>query len=286
MVSGCNIKQQIKQRRVQSHKTWYPNNRFIEEQSPGNTMNNNDSSVQSVIKKPTINTVYPNQNASHYNSLSQSIIFLYHAKSSTVNIISDMGDRLININQLAEDYSEEHISALLALHAFTSADCTWAFIGKGKVRPMKILNQNSNLTQIFAEVGNSSELNEQILSGVDKFTRCLYGFSCRIKNVDEAREIKVKKMCGSNLELQQGISIDLSTFPSCKRVLLQHTTSFNFQVCVCKRAHKHYPGIPSPLNHGFQIKRQKGKLPLQFEGDVTPKPLSMFWQKRKKMKMT
>ena len=120
-----------------------------------------------------------------------------------------MGDRLININQLAEDFSQEHISALLALHAFTGADCTSAFKGKGKVRPIKILNQNSKFIQIFAEVGNSWELDEQILSGVQEFTCRLYGFNSRIKKVDEAREIKIKKMCGSSLELRQGLSVDL-----------------------------------------------------------------------------
>ncbi len=143
-----------------------------------------------------------------------------------------MGDRLININQLAEDYSEEHISALLALHAFTGADCISAFKGKGKVRPMKILNDNAKFIQIFAQVGNSWELDERILSGVEEFTCCLYGFSRRIKKVDEAREIKVKKMCGSSLELRQSVCVDLSTFPPCKRVLLQHMRRVNFQVCV------------------------------------------------------
>ena len=123
-----------------------------------------------------LHALYPNQNALHNNSQSQSkilfFILLYYAKSSTVNIIFDMGDRLININQLAE-----HISALLALHAFTGADCTSAFKGKGKVRPMKILNQNSKFLQIFAEVKNTWELDERILSGVEEFICRLYGFS-------------------------------------------------------------------------------------------------------------
>ena len=66
---------------------------------------------------------------------------------------------------------------------------------------MKILNQNSEFTQIFAEAGNSWELNEWILDDVEEFTCCLYGFSHQIKKVDEVREIKVKKMCGSSLEL-------------------------------------------------------------------------------------
>ena len=81
-------------------------------------------------------------------------------------------------------------------------------------------------------------------------------------------------MCGSNLEFQQGVSVDLSTFPPWKRVLLQHMTSVNFQVCVWKRAHEHNLEIPSSLDHGFIIKTETGKLkPLQFEGDVIPKAL-------------
>lgn len=139
---------------------------------------------------------------------------------------------------------------------------------------MKILNQNSKFIQIFSEVGNSWELDERILSGLEEFTCRLYGFSRRVKKVDEAREIKVKKMCGSSLELRQGLSVDLSTFPPCKRVLFQHMRRVNFQVCVWKRAHEHYPEIPSPLDHGFHINTETGKLePLWFEGDVFPKAL-------------
>ena len=44
----------------------------------------------------------------------------------------DTGEKLINISQLVDNYSQEHIAATLALHAFTGADCTSAF--KGKVR--------------------------------------------------------------------------------------------------------------------------------------------------------
>ena len=201
-------------------------------------------------------------------------ILLYYAKSFTVNVIFDMGDKMININQLAEDYSQEHISALLALHAFTGADCTSAFKGKGKVRPIKLLNQHSKFMQIFVAVGNSWELDGLVLTGVEEFTCRLYSFGPRVKHVDEAREIKLKKMCGSGLELRPGLSIDLSTFPPCKRVLFQHAKRVNFQVCIWKRAHENNPEIPSTLDHGFHLNSENGKLePLWFEGDVIPKAL-------------
>ena len=58
----------------------------------------------------------------------------------------DTGEKLINISQLVDNYSQEHIAATLALHAFTGADCTSAF--KGKVRPMTLLSQNSQYVNI------------------------------------------------------------------------------------------------------------------------------------------
>ena len=81
-------------------------------------------------------------------------------------------------------------------------------------------------------------------------------------------------MCGSSLELRPGLSIDLSTFPPCKRVLVQHIKRVNFQVCIWKRAHENNPAIPSPLDNGFHLNSENGKLePLWFEGDVIPKAL-------------
>ena len=51
-------------------------------------------------------------------------ILLYFPRSFTVDILMDTGEKLINISQLADDYSQEHIAATLALHAFTGAVCT------------------------------------------------------------------------------------------------------------------------------------------------------------------
>ena len=163
---------------------------------------------------------------------------------------------------------------MLALHAFTGADCTSAFKGKGKVRPMKLISQHPKFIELFSQIGTSWECDNDTLSGIEEFTCLMYGFSRRIKHVNEAREVKIKKMCGSTLEIRQGLSVDLSTFPPCKRVLLQHMKRVNFQVCIWKRAHERYPEIPSPLDHGFYINAESDKLePLWFDGDVIPKVL-------------
>lgn len=49
-------------------------------------------------------------------------------------------------------------------------------------------------------------------SVVLKSSRRLDGFSRPVKKVDEVREVNVKKMCGSSLELHKDLFVDLSTF--------------------------------------------------------------------------
>ena len=56
------------------------------------------------------------------------------------------------------------------------------------------------------------------------------------------------------------VSIDFSTFPPCKRVLFLLIKRVNFQVAIWKRTHEHNPEIPSPLDHGFHLNSENGKL--------------------------
>ena len=173
----------------------------------------------------------------------------------------DTGEKLINISHLADNTSR------LCWFAFTGADCTSAFKGKGKVRPMKLLSQNSKFIHIFGTVGSTWTLgDDHIVHGMEEFTCRLYGVGPLVKQVDVAREIKVKNICGSNVDLRPGLSIDLSTFPSCRRVLAQHIKRVNFHVCIWRRALNHFPEISSPLDHGYHVTEARKLKPLCFEG--------------------
>ena len=125
---------------------------------------------------------------------------------------------------------------------------------------MKQLSQNSKFIHIFVAVGSTWTLNDDhIVTGIEEFTCRLYGVGPRVKQVGVAREIKVKNICGSNVDLRPGLSIDLSTFAPCRRVLAQHIKRVNFQVCIWRRALDHFPEIPSPLDHGYHV-TEAGKL--------------------------
>ena len=46
------------------------------------------------------------------------------------------------------------------------------------------------------------------VTGIEEITCRLYGVEPRLKRIDVAREIKVKNICGSNVDLRPGVSID------------------------------------------------------------------------------
>ena len=77
---------------------------------------------------------------------------------------------------------------------------------------------------------------DHIVNAIEEFTCRLYGVGPRVKQVDVAREIKVMNICGSNVDLRPGLSIDLSKYPPCRRILAQHIKSVNFQVYIWRRA--------------------------------------------------
>ena len=261
----------------QAYKMTVVNGKTMKEHMPEVSSTHEETDVRIILYIKYIQTKLPNIGTVRVRAKDSDIFFilLYYAKSFTISILLDMGERLININQLAENYTQDHITALLALHAFTGADCTSAFKGKGKIRSIKLLGQNSKFIDIFAKVGNQWVLDdEMVLKGIEEFTCRLYGFASRVKKVNEAREIKAKKLSGSALNFRPSVTFDLANFPPCKRVLEQHVKRANYQVCIWRRAHEHYPQIPMPQEFGYHINSETNKLePLWFEGDVIPKDL-------------
>ena len=71
-------------------------------------------------------------------------ILLRYAQSFTeITILYETGKgnkkRLIDMNNIAEKFSQEECSALLGLHAFTGCNTCSAFKGIGKIKPIKLL---------------------------------------------------------------------------------------------------------------------------------------------------
>ena len=77
------------------------------------------------------------------------LILLHYAQSFTeTTILYETGKgnkkRLINMNNIAETFSQEECSALLGLHAFTGCDTCSAFKGIGKISPSRCCKRMQN----------------------------------------------------------------------------------------------------------------------------------------------
>ena len=80
-------------------------------------------------------------------------ILLHHANDRKIIIYVDIGTgkkrRLINVSELAVNFGREWCSTLLGFYVFTGEDCTSAFKGKGKVRPLKKLLKTPRFHEAF-----------------------------------------------------------------------------------------------------------------------------------------
>ena len=201
-------------------------------------------------------------------------ILLHYVQEMTITVLFDTGTgnrrRLINMSELAEDFTAEYSTALAALHVFTHCDTTSAFKGVGKVKPIKLLQKNPKFQPILAQLGESWEPSPSLVSGLEEFTCVLYGRK-KFTSVDKLRYALIKEKCGSdNGSIKLRKNVDLSILPPCSRVLLQHIRRANYQMCINRNAHIPVADVPSPTDgHGWQL--VDGNLePLWFDGEIVP----------------
>ena len=198
-------------------------------------------------------------------------ILLHYVHEMTITVLFDTGTgnrrRLINMNDLAEDFTTEYSKAL---HVFTHCDTTSAFKGIGKVKPIKISQKSPKFQGILVQLGKDWKASSSLIRGLEEFICALYGRK-RFSSVDKLRYALVTEKCASDDgSIKLNKNLDLSILPPCSRALLQHILRANYQMAIWRRAHIPVHDIPSPVDdHGWQL--VDGNLePLWFTGDFVP----------------
>ena len=101
--------------------------------------------------------------------------------------------RYISVNQIHESFGKEFCKALPAFHAFTGCDYTASFNRKGKVRPLKLFENNESIQQVFSKLHDWNTINEEDIMSVESFVCKMYGQK-RFASVNELRlELFLKK---------------------------------------------------------------------------------------------
>uniref|UniRef100_UPI00358E53D5 uncharacterized protein n=3 Tax=Myxine glutinosa TaxID=7769 RepID=UPI00358E53D5 len=205
------------------------------------------------------------------------ILLHYAHRLADITVLFDTGTgnkkKLINISELAHNYSHEYCTALMALHAFCGCDTTSAFRGIGKVKPMKTLLKIPRYVPVLAQLGDTWDIPSQLLDDLEAFTCAIYGRP-RVLKVDDLRLLRINELCARDEILTPSQNIDMATLPPCRRSLLQHIARVNYQVGIWKRAHIPKPDVPLAHNgHGW-TQTDEHLEPLWYDGTMLPAQLS------------
>ena len=101
---------------------------------------------------------------------------------------------LINITELADQYTQEYCTALMALHAYTHCDMISVFKGARKVKSIKTLQRIPRYQSGLAQLGKRWEVTD--IRALEGFTCLLYG-SCKVLDIDSLRDVQLMKKCAS-----------------------------------------------------------------------------------------
>jgi hypothetical protein len=94
-------------------------------------------------------------------------------------LIMDTGSgdkrRLLDINDIVHEHGNDLCAALLGLHAFTGCDSTSSFMKKGKIRPLKLMKNDSKFLDVFKSLGTSKDVSNADEKIFELFTIKMYG---------------------------------------------------------------------------------------------------------------
>ncbi|XP_077972179.1 uncharacterized protein LOC120332986 [Styela clava] len=173
------------------------------------------------------------------------------------------GRRVIDVGAIHCYLSQIHPSAPMAMvgaHAFTGCDSVSSFYGKGKVKPIKLVLEESKFIEFFAQLGRSFDVNEASMNRAEEFVCSLYGEN--MKNVNDARARLFKT--GKHMD---------HTLPPNSDSLKEHVLRANYQAAIHHLCLEPKPIIPSPIGHGWVL--DDGVLQVKWM-DLLPAPKSVL----------
>ena len=101
--------------------------------------------------------------------------------------ISDNSLAYVHVNSIIIFLGMELSEAMPGFHSFTGCDYTPAFSGRGKLRPLKILQQHKDIQQAFISIDKEDTVSDEVVLQLERFVCKMYG--CRnSRSVDEARQ--------------------------------------------------------------------------------------------------
>ena len=140
-------------------------------------------------------------------------------------------------------------SAMPALHTFTECDSVSAFKGKGKLKPLQLMEKTADTVAMFEQLGTLWSGEEELMKRLEGFVCQLYGQDTQ--SVNEARLKIFQASCRSDQML-----------PLNRDCLQLHALRANYLRAIWRRSLQTSISAPTPTEHGW--KAGEGHLAIQW----------------------
>ena len=141
--------------------------------------------------------------------------------------------RLLNVNDIVSVKGSDICDVLPAFHSFTGCDTTSAFVRRGKVAPLKVLEKRPQFISTFRTLGKSTEAQTKTFNKLEQFVCFMYS-KPKYASINKLRYDlfmqKFRPASGNVLSSVDGI--DLSLLPPCKDSLYMHMQRANYQAMI------------------------------------------------------
>ena len=141
--------------------------------------------------------------------------------------------------RISSQYSENILQAFIGLHVLTGCDSVSAFVGKGKIKALKLLQKFPEFLSCLVDLGKSWIVTDELVNDLIRFVCALYG-----KFMDDIDLLRYQLFLAKNGK-------DPEALPPCRSSLTLHIQRANYQACTWRRAIVPKPVVPSPCQHGW-----------------------------------
>ena len=167
--------------------------------------------------------------------------------------------RLISVNKIAETKGVDICTVLPALHSLTGCDTTSAFVRRGKVAPLKVVEKQPSYHSVLGKLGNDQTCSSELQDDIEALVCGLYG-KPQYKDINKLRyDMFAKRFQVRGQVLSSYSGVDMSLLPPCKSSLDMHVRRANYQAYVWLHAHENYPDLPKIEESGWRF-NERGQI--------------------------
>jgi hypothetical protein len=150
--------------------------------------------------------------------------------------------RYINISQLVSGMNPPFIDFLPGFHPFTGLDVTSVFMNKGKLKPFKLMNKDSNV-EVFSALGTTTDISNKVFIRLEMFVCGIY-MKAHMSNLDDVRYAYFQQHYAPKINdysLEKIIGINPCSMSPCKAVLTKQILRANYMAYIWENANSQQP---------------------------------------------